>query len=120
MSSVSALSGFGQDQLLQLLVSQLQNQDPLDPVSNKDLIDQVTSLNTLSGIQSLNASFAESLKIQQLSQGTNLVGRTVEYNTPGSTTSSTGVVSSVTAQDGKFVLLVQNDRVGLDQIVSVR
>lgn len=120
MSSVSALSGFGQDQLLQLLVSQLQNQDPLDPVSNKDLIDQVTSLNTLSGIQSLNATFAESLKLQQLTQGTSLVGKTIEYRTTNSSSPSSGTVDSVTAQDGKFVLNVGTDRVALDQITTVR
>lgn len=120
MSSVSALSGFGQDQLLQLLVSQLQNQDPLDPVSNNDLIDQVTSLNTLSGIQSLNANFAESLKLQQLTQGANLVGKTIEYTPAGGGAAASGTVEAVAVQDGKFVLAVGTARVGLDQITTVR
>ncbi|HEY1186493.1 MAG TPA: flagellar hook capping FlgD N-terminal domain-containing protein [Gemmata sp.] len=118
-SATGALSGLGQDQFLQLLIAQLQNQDPLDPVSNQDFIQQIATLNTVSGIQSLNASFGEMLKLQQLTQGSDLIGKTIEYTLSADAPSRTGTVTSVQSQDGKFVLQVGADQVGLDQINSV-
>ena len=118
-SASSALSGLGQDQFLQLLIAQLQNQDPLDPVSNQDFIQQLATLNTVSGIQSLNANFSEMLKLQQLTQGADLIGKTIEYTLVSGDPSKTGTVTSVQSQDGRFVLQVGSDRVSLDQINSV-
>lgn len=118
-SATNALSGLGQDQFLQLLIAQLQNQDPLDPVSNQDFIQQLATLNTVSGIQSLNANFSEMLKLQQLTQGADLIGKTIDYTLSADAGSKTGKVTSVQTQDGKFVLQVGSDQVGLDQINSV-
>lgn len=118
-SATGALSGLGQDQFLQLLIAQLQNQDPLDPVSNQDFIAQLATLNTVSGIQSLNANFSEMLKLQQLTQGSDLIGKTIEYTLADGEPSKTGKVTSVLAQDGKFVLQVGSDQVSLAQINSV-
>jgi flagellar basal-body rod modification protein FlgD len=109
-----------QDQFLTLLVTQLQNQDPLDPVSDRDFIAQLTQLNTLTSLQSLNASFAENLKLQQLTQGADLVGRTVTYKPEAdSPTNATGTVDSVAVENGQFVLKVGTTSVVLDNIVSV-
>ena len=118
-SSTNPLSGIGQDQFLQLLIAQLQNQDPLDPISNQDFIQQLATLNTVQGIQSLNANFSEMLKLQQLTQGADLIGKTVEYALSSGAETRTGTVTSVQAQDGRFVLQVGSDQVGLDQISSV-
>lgn len=117
--ATTAVSNVNQDQFLQLLVAQLQNQDPLNPVSDKDFIAQLTSLNTLQGINSLNANFSEMLKLQQLTEGANLIGKTVNYLPTGAGAVSTGTVSGVTLQDGNFVLQVGTDRVTLDEIQSL-
>lgn len=113
-------AAFSQDQFLQLLVTQLQNQDPLDPVSDRDFINQLTQLNTLQSLQSLNASFAENLKLQQLTQGADLVGRTIEFTPTGGGEPASGKVDAVAVQNGQFVLKVGSANVGLDRIVSVR
>jgi flagellar basal-body rod modification protein FlgD len=116
--SAGGISGLNTDQLLQLLVSQLQNQDPLDPVTNQDFFNQLTSLNTVEGLSSLNANFSQMLQLQQLSQGADLVGKTVNY-TPTGGAPTTGTVSSVAAQNGQFVLTVGSNQVTLSQIQSV-
>lgn len=118
MATASAVSGVGSDQFLQLLVAQLQNQDPLNPVSDKEFISQLTALNTVQSLENLNANFSEMLKLQQLTQGADLIGKTVTY-TPADGGTATGKVESVAAQDGKFVLTVGSARVSLDQIQSV-
>ena len=120
MATTSALSGIGSEQFLQLLVAQLQNQDPLDPVSDKDFINQLATLNTVQGLTDLNASFAQMLQLQQLTQGAELIGKTIEYNPTDGSAARTGTVDSVQARDGQFVLTVGSEEVTLDQVQSVK
>jgi flagellar basal-body rod modification protein FlgD len=117
--ATGALSGINSDQFLQLLVAQLQNQDPLDPVSDKDFVNQLATLNTVQGLNSLNASFSEMLKLQQLTQGADLIGKTIQY-TPTGGDQKSGKVDSVAVQDGSYVLKVGGDTVKLSQVQTVR
>ena len=118
MSQLSAISGaLGQDQFLKLLVSQLQNQDPLDPVSDKDFIAQLSQLSSLQSLQSLDANFGQVLRLQQLTSGTSLVGKTVTYTDTDGTTHS-GKVSAVAVNNGQFQLTVGNSTVALDKVTS--
>ena len=68
------------DRFLKLLVTQLQNQDPLNPTDNAQVTSQMAQLNTVSGIEKLNAtvaSLASQLTQSQALQGVQLVGRDV-------------------------------------------
>jgi flagellar basal-body rod modification protein FlgD len=120
MSQVAgaASSLVSQDQFLRLLVTQLQNQDPLDPVSDREFINQLAQLNSLQSLQSLNASFAQNLKLQQLTQGADLIGRTIDYTLSGNSPAS-GTVSTVAVENGQFVLRVGGDSVPLDSVTAV-
>lgn len=57
-ASASATSGSGindvTDNFMTLLIAQMQNQDPTNPLSNNELTSQLAQLNTASGIQDLN------------------------------------------------------------------
>jgi flagellar basal-body rod modification protein FlgD len=114
------VSAIAQDQFLQLLVTQLQNQDPFNPITDQEFITQLTSLSTLQGIEQLNASFAQILRLQQLTNGASLLGKTVEYELSSSDTTQVGIVDSVRVQNSTFVLQIGTDEVKLDQIISVR
>jgi flagellar basal-body rod modification protein FlgD len=68
------------DQFLRLLVSQLKNQDPLNPVDNAQMTSQMAQISTVGGIQSLNTSVTglnASFLQMQVMQGAALVGRDV-------------------------------------------
>ncbi len=67
-----------QDRFLKLLVAQLDNQDPLNPMDNAQMTTQMAQINTVSGIQELNATLkgmAEQYSAMQSLQGTSLIGR---------------------------------------------
>ena len=68
------------DQFLKLLVTQLQNQDPLNPMDNAQLTSQIAQINTVSGINTLNKTVeglsGQFLQMQTL-QGAGLVGKSV-------------------------------------------
>lgn len=73
-------SGLNQADFMELLVAQIENQDPTKPMDASQFMDQLTQLSTVSGIGDLNTSFnslANKLSSDQSIQATNLVGRDV-------------------------------------------
>ncbi len=77
--SAAAASDAG-DRFLKLLVTQMQNQDPLNPMDNAQVTSQMAQISTVSGIDKLNASIGgiNSLLLQSQSlEGAGLVGKSV-------------------------------------------
>ncbi|WP_224555666.1 flagellar hook assembly protein FlgD [Pectobacterium versatile] len=69
-----------QNQFLTLLVAQLKNQDPTNPMSNDQLVSQLAQLNTVSGIEKLNTtlgSISGQINNNQSLQATTLIGHSV-------------------------------------------
>lgn len=69
-----------QDRFLKLLVTQLKNQDPLNPMDNAQITSQMAQISTVSGIDKLNAtlqSMAASFSADQSLQATAMIGRSV-------------------------------------------
>lgn len=70
----------GQEDFLELLTTQLQNQDPLKPMENGEFLSQIAQFSTVSGIQDLQSSFgqlATALYSNQALQASVMVGRDV-------------------------------------------
>lgn len=106
-------------QFLQLLLTQLKNQDPTNPVSSNEMLGQTTQLSTLESLQKLNAGFNDMLQLQQLTQGNSLLGRSVKYTDATTSAAASGVVSAVNVKDGAVFLQVGKDSVPLSQVKSV-
>ena len=69
-----------QDRFLKLLVAQLNNQDPMNPLDNAQMTSQIAQINTVTGIQQLNDTvkgLVSQFAAQQLMQGSAMVGRQV-------------------------------------------
>lgn len=69
-----------QDRFLKLLVAQLNNQDPMNPLDNAQMTSQIAQINTVTGIQQLNETvktLTSQFAAQQLMQGSSMVGRDV-------------------------------------------
>jgi flagellar basal-body rod modification protein FlgD len=68
------------DRFLKLLVAQMQNQDPLNPMDNAQVTSQMAQINTVNGIEKLNTTVqglsGQFVQMQAL-QGAALVGRDV-------------------------------------------
>jgi flagellar basal-body rod modification protein FlgD len=77
-----------QNRFLTLLVAQLENQDPLNPLENTELTNQLAQMSTVQGIEQLNAtlnSLVAGLADTQAVQASALIGKTVLV--PGSSIS---------------------------------
>ncbi|WP_409307242.1 flagellar hook assembly protein FlgD [Pectobacterium sp. B1J-3] len=69
-----------QNQFLTLLVAQLKNQDPTNPMDNNQLVSQLAQLNTVSGIEKLNTTLGAisgQINNNQSLQATTLIGHGV-------------------------------------------
>ena len=80
-----------QDRFLKLLVTQLKNQDPLNPLDNAQITSQLSQISTVSGIEKLNGTLqglSTSLLSSQSLQSTALIGHKVF--TDGNTLALTG------------------------------
>lgn len=69
-----------QADFMQLLVAQIENQDPTKPMDPSQFMEQLTQLSTVNGIQDLNGSFnalADKLSSDQSIQAASLVGHEV-------------------------------------------
>jgi len=79
-ATAAANDAGSQDRFLKLLITQIQNQDPLSPMDNAQVTSQIAQINTVSGIQQLNTTVqgltGQFTQLQAL-QSANLVGRDV-------------------------------------------
>lgn len=69
-----------QDRFLKLLVTQMQNQDPLNPMDNAEVTSQMAQISTVTGIDKLNTSMSSLNSVLQAAktmQATSMIGRDV-------------------------------------------
>jgi len=82
-SSTKSVADQAQDRFMTLLVTQMKNQDPLNPMDNAQVTSQLAQLSTVSGIDKLNSSVAAmnaNFQVGQGLQAANLIGHGVAVN----------------------------------------
>jgi flagellar basal-body rod modification protein FlgD len=80
LASASTSAQDQSDRFLKLLVAQLNNQDPMNPMDNSQMTSQIAQINTVSGIQQLNdtiKSMASQYTSMQVMQGASMIGHQV-------------------------------------------
>lgn len=86
-----------QNNFLKMLVTQMNNQDPLNPLDNSQLTSQLAQISTVSGLQTMNQTLTQLLTQTAASRAmdsANLIGKTVMV--PGSAVSvSSGVPGKI-------------------------
>jgi len=111
------------ESFLLLLVKQLSNQDPLDPMTNEEFVSQLAMFGTLEQEMNLNTSFEQFLSFQQLTQASTLLGKEVIclVNTSEGAVSVTGTVEQVMQINGEAIIrLSDGSEVPLSSVVSVQ
>jgi len=125
MSTTSSISSASEIQMdyMTLLVTQLQNQNPLDPLDNNEMASQLAQFSELAQIETMNANFEEVLVATERTYANSLIGKEVSFLTEsedGSTEIASGTVDQVVNDYEDDVVLVIGDYVlGLYDVVSV-
>jgi len=107
----------GKDEFLKLLVTQLQYQDPFNPMKNEDFIAQLAQFNSLEQMINLNSTLQKQANWQLLAYASSLIGRNVTATDEGENLS--GIVSKVELEEGEIKLSVGDKKVGLGNVLSV-
>lgn len=104
------------DEFLQLLITEMQNQDPLDPMENSEMLQQIGQIREIGATDALRDTLTQLSDSQQLVTASGLIGREVDALADDSTEVS-GVVDRVTVEtteDGARNIKVHVDQKTID------
>ena len=108
---------------MKLLVTQLQNQNPLEPMDNNEMASQLAQFSQLSQLETMNSSFSQVLKNADRIYANSLIDKNVSFYTDESVDEAdmkTGKVDKVINNtDGSILLQVGDYLLGLDGVISV-
>ncbi len=103
------------DAFLKLLVTQMQNQDPLEPTDNTEYMSQLAQFSSLEAMQNISSQ-------GNVTQAMSLTGQYVIMNTTdaaGNLKQISGLVDFVTVTDGKAMLNINGTYYSYDDFDSV-
>jgi flagellar basal-body rod modification protein FlgD len=117
VESVNSSSNIRMD-YMKLLVAQMQNQNPLEPMSNNEMAAQMTQFSQLEQLEKMNTSFSQVLKGTQLNYANSLIGKRVVYeNSNGDYTA--GNVTAVGINGSDILLKVGTDEVNINDLLAI-
>ena len=108
----------GQEEFLELLVTQMRNQDPMKPVSDTEFIAQMAQFSNLEQTKAMSSDIAQLRQSTAFNQATALMGKQVRLLTAEDTFTK-GIVTDLTVRDGEVSLIVNGKTYELGQVVSV-
>lgn len=117
--TASAFGDFTQDVFMKLFVTQLQNQNPMEPMDNYEFTSQLAQMGELEQIGKMTSLFEQTLRLQEFSHASRLIGAQVTYMPADGETSRSGVVTAVKVDDGEVKLVVGDDLVPLGSVTEI-
>ncbi len=112
-----------QTDYMKLLVTQLRNQNPLEPLDNNEMASQLAQFSQLQQLESMNASFADVLAGIQRAYAASLIGKQVSFMQEDAESGEiqSGVVEQVYNNlDGKIMLVVEGHTIGIEDVIAVQ
>jgi flagellar basal-body rod modification protein FlgD len=119
-TAVASNDTLNQSDFLNLLVQQLENQDPTNPISDTDFASQMAQFSSLTAVNNLSTTMGQFAQFSQMSEGASLIGATV--NTSASDSSGnliSGQVTDVTVASGAVSVTVNGESVPLSDITGI-
>jgi flagellar basal-body rod modification protein FlgD len=126
MDSSSAINTASNIQMdyMKLLVTQLQNQNPLEPMDNNEMASQLAQFSQLQQLESMNTNFADVLSATNRDYANSLIGKEISFaseNETGGRDITSGIVEEVINNvDGEIILVTGDHVVALDGVISVK
>ena len=76
-TTTDAINDLDVSSFLKLMITELQQQDPLNPLDNKDMLDQIAQIRAISSSDKLSTTLNSVLLGQNIASATNLIGADV-------------------------------------------
>lgn len=118
-SSVNdALGGLDMSQFLSLMIAELQNQDPTDPMKNGEILQQIGQIRSIGATQTLTTTLNSVLLGQNVSTAGNLINKQVSaLDDEGAEVQ--GTVDRVSIADGEVALHIGEASVKLSNVREI-
>ncbi|UJF35347.1 flagellar hook assembly protein FlgD [Paenibacillus hexagrammi] len=113
-------NSLGKDDFLKILITQLQNQDPTQPLQDKEFIAQMAQFTSVEQLTNM----ASEIKLMRQSLGftSELIGKSVTWtstDSSGLSATKTGIVDSITFKDGNQYANVKGEEISLEQLSKI-
>lgn len=116
----------GKDEFLKILMTQLQNQDPLDPMDDKDFVAQMATFSQLEQTMNMASSMDRLVENQSISpvvQYSHMIGKEVTYEELDDDKQKemiSSTVVSVSQKDGSAIFELENgEKIKANEIQKV-
>ena len=120
-ASSNALNDLGKDAFLKLLIAELSNQDPLNPMEDREFISQMATFSSLEQMQNMNSTLEKMAEANKFS-AVSYIGKAVAF-TKGSGEDAQQVAALVNAvwfdPNGKAVLDTTEGEIPLEDVEGV-
>jgi flagellar hook assembly protein FlgD len=116
--SSNALENLDTSEFLDLIIAELQNQDPLNPMDNAQMIEQIGQIRQIDASSRLTTTLDAVLMGQNLSSASSLIGKTIT-GLDADSKKITGKVDRVTVADGVPSLHVGAKTVKLNNVGEI-
>jgi len=126
MDSSSVINSASSIQMdyMKLLITQLRNQNPLEPLDNNEMASQLAQFSQLQQLESMNTSFSSVLATTEHTYANSLMGKEVSFAAE-TQTGTQEIVSGTVGEvynnvKGQILLAVGDYRLALEDVISVK
>ena len=116
--SATGSSVMGKDQFLKILITQLQNQDPMQPMEDKEFIAQMAQFSSVE--QLMNISTQLTSLNQSLGSASNLIGKSITWTDSTTLLPVSGTVDSIVVKSGVNYAVVGDKKIALTEVTEVK
>jgi len=107
------------EDFIKMMITQLQNQDPMEPAKNQELLAQMSQIGQLQSATTLQESLKGLVLQNQIGSAGNLIGKKVE-GADANQQSISGLVNSVRVdKDGVFLELDNGKELALSSVTNI-
>lgn len=120
-SSKKAPTGFAaltSQDFMKMLLAELKNQDPTQPMSNAELLTQISQMQSLQSNVELNSTLTGFASDQQISSGASFLGKMVT-GTDSKKNPVSGIADSVSSQNGTVTIGVGSSSIPIGNLTGV-
>ena len=114
----TGFAGLDSASFMKLLITQLQNQDPTEPVGNDELLSQLSAMRNLQSNIELGDALKAITSNQQLSTAATFIGKSVTGTTVDGDP-ITGLVERAFQRDGSTFLGIDGEEIAMQDVLSV-
>ncbi len=108
-------NGLNMDSFLKLMVTQLTNQDFMNPVDDTQFVTQMAQFSTLQAMSEMSSNMKNNYMLSLIGQEVTCA----KFNVSGNLVKETGKVERVTLADDEFALYVNGEKFTLSQIMEL-